>query len=67
MSWTRSRLSARWVMRGSKPATEATMRITYALRRLTAAAFGTLMCLAPALALAVGLALLGQVPGTLAG
>jgi inner membrane transporter RhtA len=34
----------------------------YALRRLTAAAFGTLMCLEPALALAVGLALLGQVP-----
>jgi len=34
----------------------------YALRRLTAAAFGTLMCLEPALALAAGLALLGQVP-----
>ena len=34
----------------------------YALRRLTAAAFGTLMCLEPALALVAGLALLGQVP-----
>ena len=34
----------------------------YALRRLTAAAFGTLMCLEPALALITGLALLGQVP-----
>ena len=34
----------------------------YALRRLTAAAFGTLMCLEPALALIAGLALLGQVP-----
>ena len=34
----------------------------YALRRLTAAAFGTLMCLEPALALTAGLALLGQVP-----
>jgi inner membrane transporter RhtA len=34
----------------------------YALRRLTTAAFGTLMCLEPALALLVGLALLGQVP-----
>jgi inner membrane transporter RhtA len=33
-----------------------------ALRRLTAAAFGTLMCLEPALALLAGLALLGQVP-----
>jgi inner membrane transporter RhtA len=35
----------------------------YALRRLTTAAFGTLMCLEPALALFAGLALLGQVPG----
>jgi inner membrane transporter RhtA len=35
----------------------------YALRRLTTAAFGTLMCLEPALALLAGLALLGQVPG----
>ncbi len=34
----------------------------YALRRLTAAAFGTLMCLEPALALIAGFALLGQVP-----
>jgi inner membrane transporter RhtA len=34
-----------------------------ALRRLTAAAFGTLMSLEPALALVVGLVLLGQVPG----
>ncbi len=34
-----------------------------ALRRLTTAAFGTLMCLEPAIALAVGLLLLGQVPG----
>ena len=34
----------------------------YALRRLTAAAFGTLMCLEPALAMIAGLALLGQVP-----
>ena len=34
----------------------------YALRRLTTAAFGTLMCLEPALALVAGLALLGQVP-----
>jgi inner membrane transporter RhtA len=33
-----------------------------ALRRLTAAAFGTLMCLEPALALLAGLVLLGQVP-----
>src|SRR5207237_10071132 len=33
-----------------------------ALRRLTTAAFGTLMCLEPALALLAGLALLGQVP-----
>jgi len=35
----------------------------YALRRLTTAAFGTLMCLEPALALLAGLMLLGQVPG----
>lgn len=34
-----------------------------ALRRLTAAAFGTLMSLEPAIALGVGLLLLGQVPG----
>jgi inner membrane transporter RhtA len=34
-----------------------------ALRRLTTAAFGTLMCLEPALALAIGLLLLHQVPG----
>jgi inner membrane transporter RhtA len=34
-----------------------------ALRRLTSAAFGTLMCLEPAIALTVGLVLLGQVPG----
>ena len=34
----------------------------YALRRLTTAAFGTLMCLEPALALVAGLALLDQVP-----
>jgi inner membrane transporter RhtA len=34
-----------------------------ALRRLTAAAFGTLMCLEPALALIIGLVALGQVPG----
>jgi inner membrane transporter RhtA len=34
-----------------------------ALRRLTAAAFGTLMCLEPAVALLVGLVALGQVPG----
>jgi inner membrane transporter RhtA len=33
-----------------------------ALRRLTAAAFGTLMSIEPAIALAVGLAVLGQVP-----
>jgi inner membrane transporter RhtA len=33
-----------------------------ALRRLTAAAFGTLMCLEPAFALLAGFALLGQVP-----
>ncbi|HEY2284696.1 MAG TPA: DUF3072 domain-containing protein, partial [Streptosporangiaceae bacterium] len=37
----------------------------YALRRLTAAAFGTLMCLEPALAVLAGLALLGQVPQVL--
>src|SRR5215475_5747753 len=35
----------------------------YSLRRLTTAAFGTLMCLEPALALLAGLVLLGQVPG----
>ena len=35
----------------------------YALRRLTTAAFGTLMCLEPALAVLAGLVLLGQVPG----
>jgi len=34
-----------------------------ALRRLTTAAFGTLMSLEPAIALAVGLLLLGQIPG----
>jgi inner membrane transporter RhtA len=34
-----------------------------ALRRLTTAAFGTLMCLEPAIALGAGLLLLGQVPG----
>jgi len=34
-----------------------------ALRRLTTAAFGTLMCLEPALAVVIGLLLLGQVPG----
>ncbi|SCL17584.1 inner membrane transporter RhtA [Micromonospora rhizosphaerae] len=34
-----------------------------ALRRLTAAAFGTLMSLEPAIALVVGLVALGQVPG----
>lgn len=33
-----------------------------ALRRLTAAAFGTLMSLEPAIALVIGLAILGQVP-----
>lgn len=33
-----------------------------ALRRLTTAAFGTLMCLEPAIALAVGVTVLGQVP-----
>ncbi len=36
-----------------------------ALRRLTAAAFGTLMSLEPAIALVVGLVALGQVPGAL--
>jgi inner membrane transporter RhtA len=35
----------------------------YALRRLTTAAFGTLMCLEPAIALLAGLALLHQMPG----
>ncbi len=34
-----------------------------ALRRLTTAAFGTLMCLEPAIALVIGLIALGQVPG----
>ena len=34
----------------------------YALRRITTSAFGTLMCLQPAIALVAGLALLGQVP-----
>ena len=34
-----------------------------ALRRLTAAAFGTLMCLEPAIAILVGLVALHQVPG----
>lgn len=33
-----------------------------ALRRLTAAAFGTLMCLEPAIALVIGLVVLGQAP-----
>jgi inner membrane transporter RhtA len=37
-----------------------------ALRRLTMAAFGTLMCLEPAIALGAGLVFLGQVPGPLA-
>jgi inner membrane transporter RhtA len=37
-----------------------------ALRRLDTATFGTLMSLEPALALGVGLAFLGQVPGLLA-
>jgi inner membrane transporter RhtA len=36
-----------------------------ALRRLTATAFGTLMSLEPALALMIGLIVLGQVPGLL--
>jgi inner membrane transporter RhtA len=35
----------------------------FALRRLTSAAFGTLMSLEPAIALAVGLLLLRQLPG----
>jgi inner membrane transporter RhtA len=34
-----------------------------ALRRLTTAAFGTLMSLEPAFAVVIGLVLLGQVPG----
>jgi inner membrane transporter RhtA len=34
----------------------------YVLRRMTTSAFGTLMCLEPAIALVAGLALLGQVP-----
>jgi inner membrane transporter RhtA len=34
----------------------------YALRRLTTSAFGTLMCLEPAIALVAGFALLRQVP-----
>ena len=37
-----------------------------ALRRLTTAAFGTLMALEPAIALLVGLVALGQVPSVLA-
>jgi len=37
-----------------------------ALRRLTTAAFGTLMALEPAIALVIGLAVLGQVPRTAA-
>ncbi|WP_240974423.1 EamA family transporter [Crystallibacter degradans] len=37
-----------------------------ALRRLTAAAFGTLMCLEPAIGMIVGLAFLGQVPSPFA-
>lgn len=37
-----------------------------ALRRLNAAAFGTLMSLEPALAMLMGLLILGQVPGALA-
>jgi inner membrane transporter RhtA len=36
-----------------------------ALRRLTAPAFGTLMCLEPALALLIGLLMLNQAPGLL--
>jgi inner membrane transporter RhtA len=36
-----------------------------ALRRLTATAFGTLMSLEPALALLIGLLVLGQAPGLL--
>jgi len=35
----------------------------YALRRLTKAAFGTLMALEPAIALAIGLVVLRQIPG----
>jgi inner membrane transporter RhtA len=35
----------------------------HALRRLTTAAFGTLMSLEPAIALVVGLVVLHQVPG----
>ncbi|MBT0773807.1 EamA family transporter [Kineosporia sp. J2-2] len=38
-----------------------------ALRRLTAAAFGTLMSLEPAVATGIGFLLLGQVPGVTAG
>ncbi|WP_093802841.1 hypothetical protein [Streptomyces sp. Wb2n-11] len=34
-----------------------------ALRRLTTTAFGTLMCLEPAVALVIGMAALGQIPG----
>lgn len=34
-----------------------------ALRRLSTAAFGTLMCLEPAIALLIGLVILGQAPG----
>ena len=34
-----------------------------ALRRLSTAAFGTLMCLEPAIALLIGLVILGQTPG----
>ncbi|WP_051300394.1 EamA family transporter [Actinomadura rifamycini] len=37
-----------------------------ALRRLSTAAFGTLMSLEPAIATVIGLALLGQTPGPLA-
>jgi inner membrane transporter RhtA len=37
-----------------------------ALRRLTASAFGTLMSLEPAIAVLVGLLVLGQVPGAAA-
>jgi inner membrane transporter RhtA len=37
-----------------------------ALRRLTTAAFGTLMSLEPAIALLIGLVALHQVPGTAA-
>lgn len=36
-----------------------------ALRRLTTAAFGTLMCMEPALAMVIGLVVLHQVPGPL--